>query len=215
MIPPIELQILKFCLRLLHAHARADHAIASAAGHGRPRDATAPLESPLKKPAQPQRTWKSRIPTPARRGAGLYYPSRDGCAFLAQECEGRLVPVGLHADAAVANRSTTGCGVAETHLLLDHAVAKLVGRDGLRRWVRRMGRCGAQPEREPHRRFRLYTLLRGEPEARVAWPDAGVFCSVSKGHRKVFYLEQDPRHDQECRGGLRRRSAAVTPLSPR
>jgi hypothetical protein len=116
----------------------------------------------------------------------VYYPSKDGCTYLAQECE--------DVDYLSACTQTPQwqslyhwVQVAETHVLLDQSVAKLDG-VSVALWYGEWDVVNPQ-EREPHRRYRLYTLLRESPKL-VCVPDAA-FLLDAKGHRKVFYLEQD------------------------
>jgi Replication-relaxation len=131
--------------------------------------------------------------------AYVYYPSAKGCAFLAQELRDdryksvcTLTPHWTYLYHWVA--------VAQTHILLDQAVARLNGVK-LDRWLAEAPPPGgvnvedwlsewsiANPdEKEPDKRFRLYTKL--GPKL-VCAPDAG-FLLAKDGFRKAFYLEQD------------------------
>lgn len=120
--------------------------------------------------------------------APVYYPSERGCAYLAQEREDpRYLTV------CTATPSWTNLyhfvAIAETHILLDQAVAGEPGvrvADWLGEW------SVANPEESaPEKRYRLYTLLSepGQPRL-VAAPDAA-FLLEKDDFRKVFYLEQD------------------------
>ena len=108
---------------------------------------------------------------------GTRYHARDGEA-LTRERWATLMEDGTYVR------------VAETHILLDQAVAKLDGVSVVR-WYGEWDVVNVD-EREPHRRFRLYTLLRESPKL-VCVPDAGFVIAGKSGTRRAFYLEQD-RH---------------------
>jgi hypothetical protein len=77
--------------------------------------------------------------------------------------------------------------VADTHILLDQAVAKMPCVQ-IAEWVSEWAVVNPD-EALPEKRFRLYTLLRENPRL-ICAPDAA-FLLEKEGHRKVFYLEQD------------------------
>jgi Replication-relaxation len=118
--------------------------------------------------------------------AYVYYPSSKGCAFLAQELRDdrflsacTLTPHWMYLYHWVE--------VAQTHILLDQAVARLGGvcvNDWLSEWS-----IANPDEKEPEKRYKLYTKL--GPKL-VCAPDAA-FLLEKDGFRKAFYLEQD-RH---------------------
>jgi hypothetical protein len=119
-------------------------------------------------------------------GAPVYYPSRKGCEYLAQEFEDE--------------RFLTACtqspnwqhlyhwvAVAQVHILLDQAAAKMrdvTVEDWLGEW------SIANPDESlPEKRYRLYTVLSERPRI-VCVPDAA-FLLAKSGYRKVYYLEVD------------------------
>lgn len=81
--------------------------------------------------------------------------------------------------------------VTETHITLDHAVDR---QDAvtLIAWHNEYDITNAD-EADPRKHFRLFTELRTEPKKIVCAPDAG-FMIDYKGHRGVYYLEQDRGH---------------------
>ena len=77
----------------------------------------------------------------------VYYPSRDGCAFLAQECEDDSYLSVCTQTPQWQSLYHWVC-VAETHILLDQAVAKLDG-VAVARWYGEWDVVNPL-EREPH-----------------------------------------------------------------
>ncbi len=118
--------------------------------------------------------------------APVYYPSREGCAFLAQE----LRDDRYH---AVCTQTPTWqhlyhwLAVSDTHILLDQAAALTPG-VCVAEWINEWAIVNPD-ESVPERRFRLFTLLSEDPRL-ICAPD-GAFLLEKDGHRKVFYLEQD------------------------
>lgn len=124
--------------------------------------------------------------------AFVYYPSAEGCAFLAQEMKDEsyksactLTPNWMYLAHWVE--------VAETRIRLDRAVMKMTDAKALVKtdiavadW---MGEWTiANPEEQaPEKRFKLYVRL--GPKL-VCAPDAG-FLLEKSGFRKVHYLEED------------------------
>lgn len=116
--------------------------------------------------------------------APVYYPSENGCAFLAQE-------TGDERWRAACRQTPTWQNlyhwvqVAETHIMLDQSAAQ----DGTVRVAEWFGEWSVvnADERIPEKRFRLYTRLNAQL---VCVPDAA-FLLEKAGHRKAFYLEQD------------------------
>lgn len=116
--------------------------------------------------------------------AYVYYPSANGCAFLAQEL----------GDDSFKNACTLTPNwmylyhwveVAETHIQLDRAVMKSPGvsvTDWMAEWS-----IANPEEKEPEKRFKLYTRL---GQKLVCAPDAA-FLLQKDGFRKCFYLEED------------------------
>src|SRR5581483_802326 len=118
--------------------------------------------------------------------APVYYPSEDGCAYLAQELED---PTHLAACTQTPNWQHLyhWVQVAETHISLDRAVGQT---DGVTvpKWYGEWDVVNPD-ERLPHKRFRLYTLLSETPKV-VCVPDAG-FVLDAHGAKRAFYLELD------------------------
>ena len=116
--------------------------------------------------------------------AYVYYPSAKGCAFLAQE---------MKDDRYQATCTLTPhwtylyhwVEVAQTHITLDRAVARLAGVSVLD-WISEWSIANPE-EKEPEKRYRLYTKL---GQKLVCAPDAA-FLLQKDDFRKVFYLEQD------------------------
>ena len=116
--------------------------------------------------------------------AYVYYPSAKGCAFLAQELKDdkykfacTLTPNWMYLYHWVE--------VAQTHVLLDQAVARFPGvtvDDWMSEWT-----IVNPEEKEPEKRFRLFTRL---GQKLVCAPDAA-FLLEKDGFRKAFYIEQD------------------------
>lgn len=118
--------------------------------------------------------------------APVYFPTREGCAFVAQEREdprylanGFATPNWQHLYHWVQ--------VAESHLLLDQAVASTPGIAVEEWWGE--GSILNPEASNPSERFRLYTMLRDHPRL-VCVPDAA-FLLVKDGYRKCFYVEVD------------------------
>lgn len=118
--------------------------------------------------------------------APVYYPSEQGCAFLAQEFrDPRYLAACTHTPTW--QHLYHWVQVAETHILLDLAVGLQTG-VSVAEWINEWAVANADEER-PDKRFRLFTLLRESPRL-VCAPDAA-FLLDKDGYRKVFYLEQD------------------------
>lgn len=118
--------------------------------------------------------------------APVYFSSRDGAAYLCQELGDdrfRFAPTREPYHALLHHF----CAVAETHILLDRAVAKIDGVE-VTEWYGE--RSVVNPDVDaPEKRFKLY--VRFSPKL-VCVPDAAFLLNV-RGHAKAFYLEQD-RH---------------------
>jgi hypothetical protein len=116
--------------------------------------------------------------------AYVYYPSAKGCAFLAQELKDdryksacTLTPNWMYLYHWVE--------VAQTHVTLDQAVAKLPGASVID-WISEWSIANPD-EKEPEKRYKLYTKL---GQKLVCAPDAA-FLLEKDGFRKAFYVEQD------------------------
>jgi hypothetical protein len=116
--------------------------------------------------------------------APVYYPAKKGCAWLAAELQDERylstctqTPNWQHLYHWVA--------VAETHILLDRAAAKLKG-VSVGEWLGEWSVANPD-EKQPEKRYRLYTRL---SEKLVCVPDAAFLLRRGE-HGKVYYLEQD------------------------
>lgn len=78
--------------------------------------------------------------------------------------------------------------IGDTHIKLDEAVAGQ-SEVTLDAWVNEWEIVNKDASK-PEERFTLFTLLREQPKRLVCAPDAAFILSL-RGHRKVFYLEQD------------------------
>lgn len=118
--------------------------------------------------------------------APVYYPSRRGIELLA-EVSGDERLLAVPTQAPTMHHVWHWLAVSETHIVFDQAIAtqndiQIVD------WLNEYDIVNPA-ESSPERRFRLYTLLRSSPRL-VCAPDAA-FLLATRGHSKVFYLEQD------------------------
>jgi hypothetical protein len=118
--------------------------------------------------------------------APVYFPSRKGCEFLAQETREErylLTPT----QTPNSQRIFHWLAVSETHLALDAALSRQsdVRCEG---WLSEWD-VANKDETEPEKRYRVYTLIQDKPRL-VCAPDAAFLLTVD-GHSKVHYLEQD------------------------
>jgi len=116
----------------------------------------------------------------------VYYPSRKGCEFLAEYFDDEkylLTPT----QAPHSHHVFHWLAVTETHITVDQAIARQsdVKLDG---WLNEWD-VANKDESLPHKRYRIFTLLRESPRL-VCAPDSAFMLSL-RGHKKVFYLEQD------------------------
>ena len=118
--------------------------------------------------------------------APVYSPSRKGCEYLACEWKDDRY---LHVCCLKPTWQNLyhWVQVAAFHLALDRAVTLTpeVRVDG---WLSEWDIANPD-EKEPHKRYRLFTLLREKPRL-VANPDAGFLLRVGK-HAKAYYVEID------------------------
>lgn len=142
--------------------------------------------------------------------APVYYASREGCAFLAQE---RGDPRYLAYALATPQWQHLyhWVQVAETHILLDQAVAQTTGVTVEEWWGE--GSIVNPEETEPTKRFRLYTMLRDQPRL-VCVPDAA-FLLVKDSYRKVFYVEVDRDTTQPAQRVAARKAEGYAELAAR
>lgn len=117
--------------------------------------------------------------------APVYFPSRKGAEFLAAEVDPRY----LHCCTQTPNWQHLyhWTQVAQLHIVLDRAVAVAEGVtiDG---WLGEWDIANPD-EKEPHKRYRLFTLLREKPRL-VCNPDAGFLLRFGP-FAKVYFLELD------------------------
>lgn len=116
--------------------------------------------------------------------AFVYYPSADGCAYLAQELNDET-----YKRACTTTPNWTylyhWVEVAETHIRLDRAVQKFPG-VSISNWIGEYSIADSR-EQEPEKRYKLYTRL--GPKL-VCAPDAA-FQLTKNGFCKGHYLEED------------------------
>lgn len=121
--------------------------------------------------------------------APVYYPSRTGCEFLAAELkDDRYLRVMTRSPDWT--KLYHWCELAERHWTLDRAVelhgeAALVTVGG---WLNEYDVANPD-EREPQKRYSLYTLLREKPRL-VCAPDAAMLLCV-RSYAKIYYWEID------------------------
>jgi Replication-relaxation len=118
--------------------------------------------------------------------APVYYPSRKGCEFLAEHFDdNRFLSVSTQTPHP--HYLLHWIAISDTHIALHDAIARQeeVRLDG---WINEWDTVNKDAQ-APEKRYRLFTLIRETPRL-VAAPDAAFLLSL-RGHKKVFYLEQD------------------------
>ena len=133
-------------------------------------------------------TTKMQVVNPSVAGAPapVFYPTKAGAAYLAQETQDeRCLAICTHSPNWQHLLHWTI--VSEYHILLDQAAAQTTG-VAISEWFGEWSVCNPE-EQEPHKRFTLYTLLSETPRL-ICKPDAG-FLLEKDGYRKVYYLEAD------------------------
>lgn len=131
----------------------------------------------------------------------VYYPARKGCELLAEHFDDERYLVTPTAPPQ-SHQVFHWLAVSETHIAIDRAIA-LQNDVTLSGWLNEWD-IANKDESAPEKRFRLYTLLRESPRL-VCAPDAA-FLLALRGHKKVFYLEQDRNTS-----GVNRIAASKTP----
>src|SRR5262249_5056288 len=118
--------------------------------------------------------------------APVYFPSRKGLAYLAQQFEDTNYLSGT-TQTPTWTYLYHWCAVADVHILLDQAAANnpAVKIDG---WLGEWS-VANHDEKLPEKRYTLFTLLKQSPRL-ICVPDAAFLLSMS-GASKVFYLELD------------------------
>ena len=118
--------------------------------------------------------------------APVFFPTRDGVAFLAEQ-------TGDDSWRSAATQSPNWhhlyhyVTIADQHILIDQAAGLIKGLS-IPTWHSEYSVLNPF-ENDPEKRFTLYSLLSIEPRL-VCKPDAG-FVLEKEGFRKVFYLETD------------------------
>ena len=118
--------------------------------------------------------------------APVYYPSRRGIELLA-EATGDERILALPTQAPTMHHVWHWLAVSETHIVFDQAIASQ-NDIHIVDWFNEYDIVNPN-ESSPELRFRLYTILRSAPRL-ICAPDAA-FLLATRGHSKVFYLEQD------------------------
>lgn len=123
--------------------------------------------------------------------APVYYPSFKGNALLA-EMTGDDRFLAIPAQQPTMHHVWHWLAVSETHITFDEAIASQSDESAnnvqITEWFNEYDIVNPA-ESSPEKRFRLYTLLRSSPRL-ICAPDAA-FLLATRGHSKVFYLEQD------------------------
>lgn len=116
----------------------------------------------------------------------IYYPSIQGCQFLAEHTGDDTYLV-TPTTCPQPHHVRHWLAVSDTHIKLDDAIGRWhavqVGP-----WINEWDIVNKN-ESQPEKRFRLYTLLDANPRL-ICAPDAAFMLSTA-GFSKVFYLEQD------------------------
>lgn len=131
---------------------------------------------------------KHRVPVAfpgTYNAAPIYYLTRTGAEILASWFDDEAY-LAVNTRHPRPDRLNHWIAVNETRLVIEQAVARQT-RVTLDRWINEWETVNKTAE-EPQR-FCLHTQLSTEPALSCS-PDAGFLLSL-RGHRKVFYLEQD------------------------
>ncbi len=118
--------------------------------------------------------------------APVYFPSRPGIEMLA-EMTGDDWLLAVSSQTPSMHHVWHWLAVSETHIAFDQAIALQTGVE-IVDWFNEFDVVNSH-ELTPELRFKLYTVLRSTPRL-VCAPDAA-FLLRTRGHSKVFYLEED------------------------
>lgn len=118
--------------------------------------------------------------------ASVYYPVRKGCELLRDHFDDDRYLLTPN-QPPIPHHINHWLDISETHLALDQAVAAQ-NDVSLVDWISEWDIVN-KDETEPEKRFRLFTKISDAPRL-VCSPDAA-FVLCARGHRKIFYLEQD------------------------
>ena len=126
------------------------------------------------------------VPPNGGSTSSVYYPAPLGCEFLAGHFDDETF-LATSTVSPIPHHLAHWIAVSETHIAFDKAIAlqEEVHIDG---WINEYDVVN-KDESRPEKRYRLYSLLRESPRL-VCSPDAAFLLSM-RGHKKVFYLEQD------------------------
>ena len=134
-----------------------------------------------------QKTRMQAVNPTAGAPAPVYFPSRLGAELVAAEFGDERY---LHVTTKTPDWTHLlhWIGVADFHILLDRAIDQ---EDA----VELLGWFGEWDEinpdaKQPHERYRLFTLIREKPSRLVCAPDAAFALAVGQ-HSKIYYLELD------------------------
>lgn len=133
--------------------------------------------------------------------APIYYPSRRGIDHVVAEtkCETWYGACCLRPNWQHAYHWLR---VADFHILMDRAVS-LQQDAQVEKWLNEWDTANPD-EKEPHKRYKLFTMIRENPRL-VCAPDAG-FVVASRGYQRAYYLELD-----RSTSGIRQVAASKTP----
>jgi hypothetical protein len=118
--------------------------------------------------------------------APVYFPARKGCEFLAEHGDDERF-LATPTQTPQPHHLFHWLAVSDTHIALDAAIAAQQAAS-LTGWLSEWD-IANKDESAPEKRYRIYTLINETPRL-VCAPDAA-FLLASRGHAKVFYLEQD------------------------
>lgn len=116
----------------------------------------------------------------------VYYPAKRGRELLAEYFEDERyhqTPI----QRPQSDHVLHWLAVSDTHIALDDA-RPANSELSVDEWINEWDIVN-KDESDPHKRFRLYTLIRMSPRL-ICAPDAAFVLSMG-GHSKVFYIEQD------------------------
>jgi hypothetical protein len=123
---------------------------------------------------------------PTMTPAPVYFPSRKGCELLAEHEDDERI-LATPTQPPIHHHTFHWLAVSDTHITLDAAMAAQTAVQ-IEGWINEYDVVN-KDESAPDKRFRLYTLIRETPRL-ICAPDAAFLLST-KGHKKIFYLEQD------------------------
>jgi hypothetical protein len=126
------------------------------------------------------------VPPNGGSASTVYYPASLGCELLAAHFDDERY-LATATTSPIPHHIAHWIAVSETHVAFDSAIA-LQDEAKIDGWINEYDVVNKEESRPEHK-YRLYSLLRESPRL-VCAPDAAFLLSV-RGHKKVFYLEQD------------------------